>query len=120
MLRAKALPSILQQAASNGVKSSIIVTSTGELLAAAGGDANEKLVGAIVLNVWSTYHKTSEDVNCLLIDCEEGRLGIRKVGDFLVCVYGDQTVEIGILKAKVDSLHQYLDETLKLLSTSQS
>ncbi|PRP85961.1 hypothetical protein PROFUN_06083 [Planoprotostelium fungivorum] len=117
MLRAKALPPILQQATSNGVKSSIIVTTTGELLASAGTDTNEKLVGAIAMNVWTTYHKTSEDVNCLLIECEEGRLGIRKVGDFLVCVYGDSTVQFGILKAKVDSLNQYLDEPLQQLSS---
>ncbi len=42
----------------------------GDLLATAGGDPNDKLVGAIVLNIWSTYKKSADDLNCLLIDCE--------------------------------------------------
>ncbi len=47
-----------------------IITMGGDLLATAGGDSNDKLVGAIVLNIWSTYKKSADDLNCLLIDCE--------------------------------------------------
>jgi len=87
----------------------------GDLLATAGGDPNDKLVGAIVLNIWSSYQKVSKDILQLLLECEEGRLAIAQASNFLICVYGDNTADFGMLKAKVEALQKYLEEPLKQL-----
>ncbi len=43
----------------------------GDLLATAThGNPNDKLVGAIAVNIWSSYAKNSEDLNFVLVDCE--------------------------------------------------
>lgn len=43
----------------------------GDLLATAThGNPNDKLVGAIAVNLWSSYAKNSEDLNFVLVDCE--------------------------------------------------
>jgi len=87
----------------------------GDLLASSGGDQSDKLVGAIVLNIWSSYQKTSDQLTCLLVDCEEARIAVMKVSKFLVCVYGDHNAEFGMLKAKVEALEQFLQEPLQQL-----
>lgn len=74
----------------------------GDLLATSDNLNSDKLVGAIAFNVWSLYQKNAEDLGCLLLDCEEGRLAIMKFSKFLVCVYGDHTTEFGMLKSKVN------------------
>jgi len=115
MLKAKVLPKILNQAVSSGVKNAIIITLGGDLLTTTGGDSNDKLVGAIVLNIWNSLKKAADDLNCLLIDNEHGRLAITKAGEYLICAYGDQSAEFGMLKAKVEALQKYLDDPLKQL-----
>ena len=106
-----------------------IVTMGGDLLATSGTSSNDKMVGAIAVNIWSSYQKVSQDVNFLLLDCEvnnrikvndfipfleinifffhnetqqEGRVAVSNVTtQFLVCIYSDTKTEYGILKAKV-------------------
>ncbi len=45
----------------------------GDLLATSGGDPNDKLVGAIVLNIWAAFQKASKDLQQLLVECEVNR-----------------------------------------------
>lgn len=52
------------------IKLKSIITQTGDLLASAGEDSNDKLVGAIILNIWNNYEKNDEHLNLLLIDNE--------------------------------------------------
>mmetsp|Transcript_17376 Transcript_17376/g.24140 ORF Transcript_17376/g.24140 Transcript_17376/m.24140 type:complete len:154 (+) Transcript_17376:132-593(+) len=148
MLRPKLLPQILQQATSNPsahVKSAIIITAGGDLLATSSplttvntleAGVNDKLVGAIAVNIWSTYERHSNlksnssnvpstsisstqpnenTLHCLLIENEEGRFAITSVSKFLLCIYGDNQAEFGMLKAKVESLRRYLDGPLNEL-----
>jgi len=55
----------------------------------------------------------TDELNFLLIECAQGRIATARVSKLLVCVYGDETVEIGMLKAKVAVLSNYLEEPLK-------
>jgi hypothetical protein len=116
MLKPKALPEILKQTINDGVKNSIIITQTGDLLASAGEDSNDKLVGAIILNIWNNYEKNDENLNLLLIDNEEGRFAIQKISKFLICIYGNKTLEFGLLKAKIEAIQKFLYEPMNQLS----
>jgi len=93
----------------------MLLKSDGSLLAAACApqeDNSAKIVAAIVANIWSTFEKGGE-LEYQIIDCEEGRLVVTKVSKLLLCIYGDTTVQVGMLKAKAQTLRNYLEEPLK-------
>jgi len=114
MLKPKVLPQVLQQANTNGVKCSMLFKSDGSLLATACApqeDSIAKIVAAIVANIWSSFEKGGE-LEYQLIECEEGKLIITRVSKLLLCIYGDRTVEFGMLKAKAHTLRSYLEGPL--------
>jgi hypothetical protein len=47
-----------------------IITSGGDLLATATNLPSDKLIGAIIVNIWSSYQKVSEDLDVVMIDNE--------------------------------------------------
>jgi predicted regulator of Ras-like GTPase activity (Roadblock/LC7/MglB family) len=58
MLQPRVLPKIIEQANTDGVKTTLLLKTNGSLLASAGGTKEmDKLVAAIVANVWSSYSK---------------------------------------------------------------
>jgi predicted regulator of Ras-like GTPase activity (Roadblock/LC7/MglB family) len=59
MLQPRILPKIIEQANTDGVKTTLLLQSNGSLLASSGANSKEmdKLVAAIVSNVWSSYSK---------------------------------------------------------------
>jgi len=112
LLERKNLRRVLEEAIGGGVRSSMLISNSGDILASAGSDSNEKLVAAILLNISSSYDKSSASLSCILIDCEEGKLAVAPAAGnkFLVCLYGDQQLLAGMLKRKVDVLRSYLQE----------
>eukprot|EP01118_Nematostelium_gracile_P014518 TRINITY_DN5680_c0_g1_i1.p1 TRINITY_DN5680_c0_g1~~TRINITY_DN5680_c0_g1_i1.p1 ORF type:complete len:121 (-),score=37.63 TRINITY_DN5680_c0_g1_i1:77-439(-) len=119
MLKPKVLPKILQQAKTQGVKSAILVTMEGDLLASSGGDPNDKLVGAIVLNIWASYQKISPSVSVLLVECEEGKVAIAQSSNFLICLQAEQSACFGSLKTKVEKLKEHFEDPLSKLEIKQ-
>ncbi len=63
MLQPRVLPQIIQQANTNGIKSTLLLHSNGSLLSAYGENTKEmdKLVSAIVSNVWNSYSKAGRN-----------------------------------------------------------
>jgi len=114
MLRPKVLPKILEQSVSEGVISALLITTEGDLLATSGGE-NDKVIAAIVSNIWSSYHKVNKVIHCLLLECEHGNLAVTKVSQFVLCIYGNKNSELGMLKSKMDVLYQYLEPSLNKL-----
>lgn len=59
MLQPRILPKIIEQANTDGVKTTLLLQSNGSLLVSSGANSKEmdKLVAAIVSNVWSSYSK---------------------------------------------------------------
>jgi len=94
----------------------MLLKPDGSLLAAATTSPQEdntaKIVAAIVANIWSSFDKSGE-LEYQIVDNEEGRLVITKVSKLLLCIYGDNTVQVGMLKAKAQTLRNYLEEPLK-------
>ena len=96
-----------------------VMNRDGALLALAGGDASvEKVIGALVSNIWATYDTEAsgafgaEQLEVLLLDCEKGRVAAVRVSLFLLCMYGDLSVDTGMLRAKLLALKAYLSEPL--------
>jgi len=112
MLKPKVLPRILEQANTNGVKSSILLNKEGALLATAGEDG--KVVAAIFSNIWTSLARQPNELEYLLCECEKGRIIMTQVTkDLFLCLYGDNTAQFGMLKHKAKLLKDYLSEPLQ-------
>ncbi|DAZ98325.1 TPA: hypothetical protein N0F65_007132 [Lagenidium giganteum] len=124
MLRAKVLPEVLSQIVGNGIDASMLMTLDGALMGSVGDmdQVEPKVVGAIASHTWGEYlHSSKEfqandDLRFILVELEvvqNGRLGIAPAGKgFLLCAYSNGDAQAGFLKAKLETLGQYLSTSL--------
>ncbi|CAO3650305.1 unnamed protein product [Cunninghamella blakesleeana] len=129
MLKPKLISQVLRQSLYNGVKSSLLMTYDGSLLAfATDNDKNAKIYAAITANIWNSYKKQidsdsflqsngSDSPLFLLLECEEGNVFITSIGTLLLCLVAETSVNLGILKAKTEALKVYLEEPLLRAAT---
>ncbi|KAG2222583.1 hypothetical protein INT45_008702 [Circinella minor] len=133
MLKPKVISQVLQQSADNGLKASLLMTNEGSLLAFAADNngRSPKTYAAIAANIWSSYkqHCTSDTflrgdpadgLRFLILDCEEGIVFVTAISSMLLCLVGNSTVELGILKAKAEAIARHLEEPLSRAASYQS
>ena len=114
LLAPATLPSVLGEALVPGVRVVALLNRSGLLLGCAGDTASASPLGAIATALWLGHEKCGDlgNLGCLLLECERGRLAIKAVGSFILVCCSDSTVEFGMLKAKVLSLHAFLQAPL--------
>ena len=82
------------------------------------------MVSAISSKIWSVYEKSGraslneDQLQYLLLDCDEGHVGVVPVHNALLCLSGDKTLGFGMLKAKSDALVKFLEEPLSQVGPS--
>ena len=80
--------------------------------------SDPRVVSAISSKIWNLYEKSgranlNEDkLEFLLLDCEEGHIGVAPVNSTLLCLCGDKSVGFGMIKSKSDALVKFLAEPL--------
>ncbi|CAG0921095.1 unnamed protein product [Notodromas monacha] len=126
MLKPRALVDILNQANTGGVRSSLLLNQDGVLLAFSGAVNREfkdaRVKSAIASTVWNAYERTGRaafnesGLNTLLIENDEGVCVVTKVSSLLLCLFADEGVGFGILKAKAEIIAKYLEEPLQKVS----
>ncbi|CAH1757441.1 6616_t:CDS:2 [Entrophospora sp. SA101] len=122
MLKPKAISSVLRQATTGGVKATLLLNSEGSPLAFVSESDNEaRVYAAIASSIWSTIDKIGksvmkDDLNFLVIECEEGNVAIATVSNMLLCLVAKPEVQLGILKAKTDALIDHLKEPFKKIA----
>ncbi|GAB5588789.1 hypothetical protein Unana1_03689 [Umbelopsis nana] len=132
MLKPKVISQVLRQATTGGVKASLLMNSGGSLLAfAAATDREARIYAAIAANLWSTYLKSSmsgssfrnkadgDELRLLILPCEEGIVAIAAPSTMLLCLVGDKSVDLGILKAKIEAISRHLQEPLERVASYQ-
>eukprot|EP00823_Brevimastigomonas_motovehiculus_P007353 TRINITY_DN6389_c0_g1_i1.p1 TRINITY_DN6389_c0_g1~~TRINITY_DN6389_c0_g1_i1.p1 ORF type:complete len:161 (+),score=31.24 TRINITY_DN6389_c0_g1_i1:139-621(+) len=113
------LNNVLEQATTKNIKSAILMLMDGSLLSVAGDVHIEKIIGALVANIWKENSASAQkafgagEPSLMLISCEDGKLAVTRISRFLLCLYADKSVEIGILKSKLATLSSYLDKPLR-------
>ena len=137
MLKPRALTSVLSQANTDGILSTFLFKQDGTLLAYSSVDkgwfpsifisilhslftdcSDPRVVSAISSKIWNLYEKSgranlNEDkLEFLLLDCEEGHIGVAPVNSTLLCLCGDKSVGFGMIKSKSDALVKFLAEPL--------
>jgi len=59
-----------------------------------------------------------DQLQLVLMDCEEGRIAIKQVASILICLYASPLVEFGLLKEKILTLSAYLESPLRQIASS--
>jgi len=109
---------VLDQVTTGGVKTSLLMHLDGSLLAVSGDSTIEKILAALVSNIWKGYEAAGqksfgqETINMILFDCQEGNVVVCAVSRFLLCICADNTVHLGVLKAKLDAVSAHLSKPL--------
>ena len=52
------------------------------------------------------------------MECGEGKVGVTRVANLLLCIYAKETVGLGLIKAKLEALTDYLEEPLQRVAAS--
>lgn len=147
MLCPSALKSLLNQANTGGVDSTLLISREGSVMAHSGStsERHAMITAAVASNTWGAYEKAGRAANLtmspsktptrrgdapngdvkessslrhIIMDCEEGRAGIALVPgtDYVVSMFADPSCEIGLLKKKLVTLVEYLEEPLGQLA----
>ena len=148
MLCPMALKSLLDQANTRGVDSTLLINKDGSMLVHSGNttDRHAMITAAVASNVWGVYERAGRAANLtvspaktptrrgnisesekesslhhIILNCEEGRAGVAVVPgtEYIVCVFADPSCELGLLKKKLVALVDYLKEPLNQLSSDQ-
>uniref|UniRef100_A0A7S1TSR5 Roadblock/LAMTOR2 domain-containing protein n=1 Tax=Phaeomonas parva TaxID=124430 RepID=A0A7S1TSR5_9STRA len=125
MLRVAAIPRILEQINTDGVKGSALVTMEGALLGYAGEmlpDVKAQVFGAVSSSMWDDFDEAGTngtgELDMLFLSMDNGQLAIARAGpQFLVCAYAMKACGTGILRAKLKAISDYLADSLGALGS---
>ncbi|WKY11195.1 hypothetical protein Q1695_003055 [Nippostrongylus brasiliensis] len=121
MLRQKALLEVLGQVNTADVYGSLLFNREGLLLAHSGyGDSKDhaNVSAALISNIWESFDKKGgrEDLKEAIILCEDGVMAATRVANMLLALRASKTCNLGVLRAKLHALAQYLDGPISVVS----
>mmetsp|Transcript_9522 Transcript_9522/g.23456 ORF Transcript_9522/g.23456 Transcript_9522/m.23456 type:complete len:124 (-) Transcript_9522:427-798(-) len=109
----QAVQKILEKENTKGVSSTLLFNDKGALLTSAGDVSHEQIISAIMANIWKSYTEVQSNIHFMLVDCEEGILGVSSIGRFRLCMHSkNYDFPPGLLKAKVERIVAKLDKSL--------
>lgn len=142
MLCPEALKELLNQANTQGVDSTLLISRDGSVMGHSGNttDRHAMVTAAVASNVWGSYEKAGRAANLtmspvksgdnlkesalhhVIMNCEEGLAGVALVPgtDYIVSIFANDSCQPALLKEKLVSLITYLEEPLSKLAQDSS
>lgn len=136
MIRSCSITPVLDRICSNGIQSALLVTYDGELLGASTSSPPMKndpeSFGTLVADIAVDYLRLGEEfaaidavqrsrstMNCLLMELDQGLVGVSCCGgasDCFVIAIADHDAPPGLVKARLQELAVYVQESLSTLT----
>ena len=119
VLDPKALPVVLGAGLSPGVHVFSLINRSGLLLGFAGDSDISPRISAIAASMWTSHEKAdgAGGLDCLLVECEDGRLAIKAVGGFILACCADASVPFKLLRALAEGLREQLQPQLSQIGS---
>jgi len=120
MLRPSALRKHLTQVTSGNIHATMLATRSGEVLDCIVRkeilNFDIKNICATFCSIYQSFQKLggtlTDNLNFIIVDCDEYRLAIRPVGSHLLCLCADSNTGLGILKLKLNSISESFSKLL--------
>jgi predicted regulator of Ras-like GTPase activity (Roadblock/LC7/MglB family) len=121
MLRPSQLRKHLSYITQGQIQATLIATRSGEFLDYVVKNNDEKAVNvkslcAVICSIYQSYQKfsvsLSDNLNFVILDCDQYRMAIKPVGNHIVCICADANIGLGVLKLKMNSLSENLSNLL--------
>ena len=110
MLAAKRLPEVLKSVLNDDIDGCVLMTEEGSVLAEAFTEKSHLIdtsLAAISSSIWGNIRTGSPDVSLHMIQLERGCLGITTAGKgYILAIYGE-TLALGLLRGRLDTLSAY-------------
>ncbi|VIO98171.1 Uncharacterized protein BM_BM7211 [Brugia malayi] len=126
MLKPKALTEVLGQVNTPNTKSGALLLNREGLLLAysgydsvGGNDANATVSAALISNIWETFERQGvrENLTEMLLECENGVIAVTRIANMLLAIKVGSEVPLGLLRAKLRALAEYLYTPLTVVSS---
>ncbi|VDM06716.1 unnamed protein product [Wuchereria bancrofti] len=126
MLKPKALTEVLGQVNTPNTKSGALLLNREGLLLAysgydsvGGNDANATVSAALISNIWETFERQGvrENLTEMLLECENGVIAVTRIANMLLAIKAGSEVPLGLLRAKLRALAEYLYTPLTVVSS---
>lgn len=137
MIRSCCIPPVLNRVCDDTIHSALLVTTEGELMGASTKNTSRitdaQAIGTLLADIGVDYMRLGEEfaavdavqrskshMQCLLIELEQGVVGIAAcLGvDCMVIAVADPNTPLGIVKAKLEALSGYVQESFSSLAES--
>ena len=136
MLQVGKLSGFLNQSCTNGITAAFLMTTSGALLGAGGGqntidEVTENVQAAISANVWESFARMptnyetgetrkgaseNETLNCLVLELEASTIALQSFGEYVVCLCSEKNTNEIKLRARLDALSTALSAAFDRLA----
>ena len=122
MIRSCRIPPVLNRVCQDPIKYAMLVTLDGELLGSSSSSqkASESF-GTLVAHIANDYQRLGEEMNSrklqyMMMEMEQGLVGVSVANDCMVIAVADPDAPPGLVKAKLQALSGFIQDSFSLLS----
>ncbi|XP_063674277.1 ragulator complex protein LAMTOR2 homolog [Bolinopsis microptera] len=122
ILKPLALQKALDQANTGGVYAAMLLNQSGSPIAQAILDS-ERPTASIAAHIWKLNAASGDSIRGgnlenLMIECDQGKVAVGAVAQYILCLYSKQSTETGLLMTKFSILRDHILPPLSSIAES--